>query len=186
MGKQTKTNTEFSNAGFLAKQRRIIMNTMKMFVLTLAIAITLSGSARADEEYTVGNYNIAQMTEEGITKKPPMFIDDVKQLRGELRLYLLESKTDLKEVNNLISSGALEAQMSYNESGKTVQAALSLYKTVTCKKSGTYQLKYAETSPNGCTVEKTQYYLRVPITLGKDRDLSIGIEPDYIWLIEEK
>jgi len=155
------------------------MKTIKTLILTLAVAITLSGIARADEEYTVGNYNILQMTEEDVKTKPPFRITKVEQSRGELRAYLRTTDTGdssisnllvsgkIADVNKSIKNGELESTFSNLENAQPV--TLALKKTVTCTtKTGTktkvttYDLKYSDATPNGCGSATTEYYISAP------------------------
>ena len=179
------------------------MNTIKTFVLTLAIAVTLSGIARADEEeYTVGNYNILQMTEDDVKTKPPFRITRVEQKRGALRAYIRTTDTGdssisnllvsgkIADVNKSIKNGELKSEFSTLENSQPV--TLTLKKTVTCTtKTGTktkvttYDLKYSDATPKGCGDATTEYYISAPVTLGTDRDLVIGFEPDFMWFVEK-
>jgi len=151
---------------------------LSILTIMLAVALSASGYAR-----TVGNYNERNLTEDGGNpKKMPFSITRIEQQSGQLRLWIQAGNDGINNVANLVNNGKLDAQLSDGENGKTV--SLSLRKAVTCKKTGTYQLEYSDASPKGCTVEKTEYYLNTPVTLVKNRDLAIGFDPDFLWLVE--
>jgi hypothetical protein len=125
-------------------------------------------------------------------KPMPFHIGEIEQKSGELRIFPREvwGYADHSEIARLINTGKLEAQLSDSEDGKDVQ--LSMRKIVTCKDAwgnriGPYYLGYSEPIPAVCeVVEKIQYYIRAPVSLKKGRDLTIGIDPDFVWEIERK
>ena len=157
----------------------------KLLLLTFAAFLAVSAYAR-----DVGRYTVEEMSED--EKPMPFHIGEIEQKSGELRIFPREvwGYADHSEIARLISTGKLEAQLSDSESNKDVP--LSLRKAVTCKDArgnriGPYYLGYSEAIPTACkVVEQIKYYLRAPVTLGKERDLAIGIDPDFMWLIEEK
>jgi len=125
------------------------------------------------------NFNIEEISE---NQKPmPFSITRVEQQTGEIRLWIESSK--IAEVSKLLRGGVLQAQSSKGESSITVP--LSLWKAVDCKNRGTFHLGYSEPLPN-YKIERIRYYFRVPVTLGQGRELAIGIDPDFLWLIEKK
>jgi hypothetical protein len=126
-------------------------------------------------------YNIEELQSETATVAKPFSITQVEQQRGELRLFIQAG--NIAQIQRLISSGTLAAQFSEGENAMTVP--LSLSKAVTCDTGTTYHLGYSAPMPD-CTISQIRYYLRTPVTLGQGRDLAIGIDPDFIWIIEQK
>ena len=149
--------------------------TLKTLFLLLAL-MAVSVYAR-----DVGRYNVEELSED--EKPMPFHIGEIEQKSGELRIFPI-LRVNYAEIARLISAGKLEAQLSDSEGGKTVP--LSLRKAVTCKTIGTFHLGYSQAPPSNCDVEQTRYYLRAPVTLEHGRDLAIGIDPDFLWLIEKK
>ena len=157
----------------------------KLLLLTLVMFLTVSVYAR-----TVGRYNIEELSE---NEKPmPFYIGQIEQKSGELLIFPREfwSYADHSEIARLINNGKLEASLSDSDGSKDVP--LSMRKIVTCKDSygnyiSPYYLGYSEPVPDACeVVEQIRHYISVPVTLGKERDLAIGIDPEFMWLIEEK
>ena len=157
----------------------------KLLLLTFAAFLAVSAYAR-----TVGGYNVEEMSED--EKPMPFYIGQVEQKSGELRVFPREAwnHADYSEIARLINNGKLEASLSDSEGSKDVP--LSMRKIVTCKDSygnyiSPYYLGYSEPVPDACeVVEQIRHYISVPVTLGKERDLAIGIDPEFMWLIEEK
>jgi len=148
------------------------------------IATSLIAVAHARD---IGKYNVEELTDEdGDSGKKPFTITDIEQRRGELRVWIQAQYGGIAGVARLVSNGSLDAQVSDNEGSAAVP--LSLCKAVTCNENGTYSthhLGYSEPEPN-CVIEQTRYYLSAPVTIGRERDFGIGLDPDFLWLIEEK
>lgn len=157
---------------------------MKKLCWILMLATTLTAAVHARD---VGKYNVEELTDEdGDSRKRPFTITNIEQLRGELRVWIQAQYGGIAGVAKLVSSGSLEAQVSDGEGSSA--APLSLYKAVTCKENetySTYHLGYSEPEPN-CAIEAIQYYLRAPVTIGREQDFGIGLDPDFLWMIEEK
>ena len=148
-------------------------------ILIFAVSLTIAGYSR-----DVGMYNVEELTGEGAdSAKKPFTITEIEQRNGELRLWIQPQYGGIASIARMVSSGLLEAQVSDSEGSDVV--LLSLQKAVVCKDDGTYHLRYSEPDPD-CLIERTNYYLRAPVTLRKDRDLGIGLDPDFLWLIEER
>ena len=143
-------------------------------ILLLSIVVTLAVSAHAK------NYTVEEFQSETAGKKP-FSITRIEQKPGELLLWI--ESGNIAGVSKLVSDGSLAAQLSEGETAVTVP--LSLFKAVVCKDIGTFHPGYSELLPV-CEIEQVRYYLRTPVTLGHGRDLAIGLEPDFLWLIEEQ
>ena len=134
------------------------------------------------------DYVIEEMIEEG-SPPPPFSIARVEAFPDGLRLFL--SSADIAAVASLVASGALQGQLSDNEAGTETSVTLSLGKAVWCTQdSEPVYLGYAEALPacsdSGQPPQRVEYFLIAPVTLGAGRDLAIGKDPDYLWLIEER
>ncbi|MCI0628288.1 MAG: hypothetical protein L0387_42665 [Acidobacteria bacterium] len=134
------------------------------------------------------DYVIEEMIEEG-SLPPPFSIARVEPFPDGLRLFL--SSADIAAVAGLVASGALRGQLSDNGAGTETSVTLSLGKAVWCTRdSEPVYLGYAEALPacsdTGQLPQRVEYFLISPVTLGASRDLAIGKDPDYLWLIEER
>ena len=104
---------------------------------------------------------------------------------GGLRLFLDTSRPDV--VAGLLASGALEAQLSDHRIESATNHPISLGKAVWCYPDGApIYLGYADPLPgcDGNPPVRIEYFFEVPVTLGPDRDVAIGQDPDFLWLIE--
>ena len=154
---------------------------MRKLCLILVFAVSLTAAVHARN---VGNYNVEELiSEDGDSAKKPFTITDIEQRRGELRVWIQPQYGGIAGIARLVSNGSLEAQVS--DSAGSDAVPLMLQKAVVCKEGETYYLGYSETDPD-CEIERTRYYLRTPVTIGQDRDLGIGLDPDFLWLIEER
>ena len=160
---------------------------MKKLLLIMTLAISLTAVQARD----VGIYNVEELTsEEGDYAKMPFTITGIEQERGETIIWIRALYGGIAGVARQVSAGNLKAQISDSEGGADV--TLSLNSEVTCKDvsgnyAGTYRLGYSTQLPAACaTVDSTRYYLLAPVVFGHGRDLGIGLDPDYLWLIELK
>jgi hypothetical protein len=65
--------------------------------------------------------------------------------------------------------------------------SISFGKAVWCYPGGApIYLGYADPLPgcDGNPPARIEYFFEVPVTLGPERDLAIGQDPDFLWLIE--
>lgn len=134
------------------------------------------------------DYAIEEMIEEN-SPAPPFSIARVETFSDGLRLFL--SSADIAAIAGLFASGALQGQLSDNQAGIETTVTLSLGKAVWCTQDGgPVYLGYAEALPacsdSGQPPQRVEYFLIAPVTLGAGRDLAIGKDPDYLWLIEER
>lgn len=134
------------------------------------------------------DYVVEEMCEEG-TPNLPFSIARVEPFPGGLRLFL--STNDIVAVASLVSSGALQGQLSDNVAEIETNVPLSLGKAVWCTQDGTpiylgYEDSLPACSDTGQPPERVEYFLVAPVSLGSGRDVALGKDPDYLWLIEER
>ena len=145
-----------------------------LLLLTLLVMLAVANAHGAD------NYAVEELKSE-TAGTHPFSITQIEQQRGELRMFIQSG--NIAQIQRLISDGTLSAQFSGDENAMTVP--LSLSKAVTCDTGTTYHLGYSAPLPD-CVISRTRYYLRTPVTLGQGGDLAIGIDPDFIWIIEKQ
>jgi hypothetical protein len=136
---------------------------------------------------TSGDYIIEELRDENATAPSPFSISRVVPFENGLRLFL---RTDNPEaVAVLVDAGALEAQLSDHQSETASTVLLSLGVAVSCVTGDppVYQ-GYSGTMPacGGAPPANIEYFFEVAVTLGPGRDLAIGQDPDFLWLIEER
>jgi hypothetical protein len=155
---------------------------MKQLLCVSILLLLASAPIRA------ADYVVEEMREEG-SPNLPFSIARVEPFPGGLRLFL--STNDIVAVAGLVASGALEGQLSDNEAGTQTTVTLSLGKAVWCTQDGEpVYLGYAEALPacsdTGQPPERVEFFLVASVSLGPDRDLALGKDPDHLWLIEER
>jgi hypothetical protein len=155
---------------------------MKQLLFVCILLLLITAQIRA------ADYAVEELREEGAPASP-FSIARVEPFPGGLRLFL--STKDGAAVAGLIASGALESQLSDHETETQTSVALSLGKAAWCTKdSSPVYLGYNDLLPacsdTGQPPERVEYFLVSPVTLGPGRDLAIGKDPDYLWLIEER
>jgi hypothetical protein len=133
------------------------------------------------------NYVIDELRDENSYALPPFSINRVIPSDGGLRLFIRTNSPDA--VAALLAAGALEAQLSDHKSETVKPVSLSLGKAVWCSDDGNPSfLPYRAALPlcGGKPPTRIEYFFEVPVTLGPGRDLAIGQDPDFLWLIEER
>ena len=137
--------------------------------------------------FSAGDYVIQELRDENARTLPPFSISRVVPFEGGLRLFL---GTDSPEaVAALLAAGALEAQLSDHKFETARPVALSLGKAIWCSEDGNpvFLAYRADLSVcDGKPPERIEYFFEVAVTLGPGRDLAIGQDPDFLWLIEER
>ncbi len=134
-----------------------------------------------------GQYAIEFLRSEEAAASPELSIVRAEPSAGGLRLFLDTGRPDV--VAGLLASGALEAQLSDHRTESATSRPISLGKAVWCNPdSGPIYLGYADPLPgcDGNPPASVEYFFEVPVTLGPDKDLAIGQDPDFLWLIEER
>lgn len=133
------------------------------------------------------NYSIEEMSDENLATPRPFSISRITPINGGLRIFINTNSPDV--ISNLISAGSLQAQLSDNNEGTETILPLSFGKAVWCKYPGspTY-LAYGDPLPGcgGNPPARVEYFFEVAATLGPGRDLAIGQDPEFLWLIEER
>lgn len=133
-----------------------------------------------------GEFSIQFLCDEDATTSPIFSITRAEPINGGLRLFL--GTSDPTRVAGLLANGALEAQLSDHQTETTTSPSISLGKVVWCTEDGPpIYLDFASPLPecDGKPPVKIEYFFTVPVTLGPDRDLVIGQDPDFLWIIEE-
>ncbi len=154
---------------------------MKSMPLLLAALILLAPAFAQDRTYA-----IEELRDEDSKEPSPFSITRVVALTSGLRLFF--STSNIEQVRNLLDSGSLEAQLSDNEAGIATSPSISLGKAVWCNQvNEPVYLAYSDPLPAcaGRPPVCIEYYFEVPASLGPGRDLAIGQDPDYLWLVEE-
>ena len=147
----------------------------KVLFLTLTMLAVIGYVHGAD-------FNVEEINASETTRPKPFTIIHVEQQSGELRLWI-ESR-NISEVARLLIAGDLETQSTKGE--EVIAVPLSLWKAVSCTNIGTYYLDYSASIPAGCQFMQIRYYLRAPLILDAERDFGIGLNPDFLWLVEKK
>src|SRR5262245_44767805 len=138
-------------------------------------------------QFSAGDYLIDELRDENATTSPPFSISRVVPFDGGLRLFLSTDRPDV--VADLLAAGALEAQLSDHKSDTAKPVSLSLGKAIWCSDDGNpVFLAYRAVPPlcGGKTPAKIEYFFAVAVILGPGRELVIGHDPDFVWLVEER
>jgi hypothetical protein len=138
-------------------------------------------------QFSAGDYLIEELRDENATMLPPFSISRVVPFEGGLRLFLRSHRPDA--VASLLVAGSLEAQLSDHKSETAKSVSLSLGKAIWCSDDGNpVFLAYRAEPPlcGGKTPARIEYFFEVAVILGPGRDLAIGHDPDFLWLIEER
>jgi hypothetical protein len=133
------------------------------------------------------NYTIEESSAEEATTLRPFSIARVEPVDNGLRVFLTTDNP--ASVSDLLSSGALQAQLSDNQLGTETRVSISFGKAVQCTAdSDPVYLGYPDPLPDcaGQPPVAIEYFFSVGTILGPDRDLAIGDDPDYLWLISEE
>lgn len=151
------------------------------FLLLVLIAPQVSLELRAQD------YAIEEMSDEETIAVRPFSISRVAPFDNGLRLFLSTSNSDA--VADLLDAGFLSAQLSDHESETETAVSLSLGKAVWCSEgSEPIYLEFRDPLPScdGNSPARVEYFIEVATALGSGRDLAIGQDPDFLWLIEER
>jgi hypothetical protein len=138
-------------------------------------------------ELKAQDYAIEELRDEETVAARPFSISRVLRFDGGLRLFLATGSPDA--IANLIASGSLQAQLSDQESESGTVVALTLGKAVWCSAAGDpVYLSFGDPLPacDGNQPARIAYFLETNAVLGPGRDLAIGQDPDFLWLIEER
>ena len=157
---------------------------MKKLLAILILTLGVNGVFAEDSVRNINGFTVAQLSGENVNpSKRPFTITNVQQTKENLILWI--SASNIGEVSRLLNSGRLETQSAIGE--EVSSPPLSLWKQVTCSDAmgikWTSTLGYSEAA--NCPVISTRYYFIAPVILSNGRNFGIGLDPDYLWLIEK-
>jgi hypothetical protein len=133
------------------------------------------------------NYTIEESSAEEATTPRPFSITRVEPADNGLRVFL--NTDNPGAVADLLSSGVLKAQLSDNQLGTETAVPIAFGKAVRCTSDADpVYLGYPDPLPDcaGQPPATIEYFFSIAAILGTNRDLAIGDDPDYLWLIAEK
>jgi hypothetical protein len=133
------------------------------------------------------DYAIEELSAEETWVTKPFSIARVAPFDGGLRLFI--NADDPAAVANLLAAEALQAQVSDHETETETLLSITFGKAVRCTSgSDPVYLGYPDPNPDcgGQPTAVIEYFLSVAAVLGSNRDLAIGEDPDFMWLIEER
>ena len=139
------------------------------------------------QEIRAQDFAIEEMSDEETVAVKPFSISRVLPFNGGLRVFITTDNPDA--VAALLASGALQAQLSDHNSETETVVSLSLGKTVQCSDSvDPVYMAYGDPLPScdGNPPVHIEYLFEAAVVLGPGRDLAIGQDPDFLWLIEER
>jgi hypothetical protein len=152
-----------------------------LFTLLLVLATLPSLQLKAQD------YAIEEMSDDNTVAPRPFSISRVTRINGGLRIFINTSNPDT--IAKLVSAGSLQAQLSDNEAGTETILPLSYGKAVWCEFPGSpAYLAFGDPLPscNGNPPARIEYFFEVAAVLDPGRDLAIGQDPEFLWLIEER
>ena len=135
--------------------------------------------------FGAGDYTIEELVDENATTSPPFSISHVVPFPDGLRFFLTTDSPGA--VADLLADGALQAELSDHETETATAVSLSLGEAIWCSQDGdpVYVVNVDPLVLCGALPARIEYYLEVVAALGPGRDLAIGQDPDFLWLIEE-
>ena len=136
--------------------------------------------------FGAGDYTIEELIDEDATTSPPFSINSVVPVDGgDLRLFLTTDSPDA--VADLLADGALQAEVSDHESETATSVYVFFGEAVWCTEDGdpVYRAYRDPIPPCDASPARVEYFFELAVTLGLGRDLAIGQDPDFLWLIEE-
>jgi hypothetical protein len=155
------------------------MRFCKMLSLLLFILTALPVKAQ--------DYAIEELSAEEITHPRPFSIARVEPVDTGLRLFL--STDNPEAIADLLAAGGLKAQLSDHATETETLLPISFGKAVRCTAdSDPVYLAYADPLPDcdGNPPAGIEHFFEVAAVLGPYRDLALGEDPDFLWLIEEQ
>jgi hypothetical protein len=163
-------------------RRNIMRIRIKESLLLLVLMMPLvSTQLRAQ------NFAVAEMSDEETTATRPFTISRVESFDGGLRLFI--NTGDPNAVSDLLDAGSLVGQLSDHNVPEEAPVLLVLAKALICTPySMPIYTGYRDWFPYcGCQPPfGIEYFIMAAVTLGPGRDLAIGQDPDFMWLIEEQ
>ena len=146
---------------------------MTVLLLAMTIAIPIPPF-----QVQGGSYVVEEMGAETASAQPPLTIIRVVAIPGGLRLFV--SCDSPAAVQELLSRGALEAQLSDHRAGRSTDVSLSFGRAVWCSEDGLPVYPgYLAPLPecDGQPPARIEYFFEANATPGAGRDLAIGLEP---------
>ncbi len=137
-------------------------------------------------ELKAQNFAIDEMRDANTAAIKPFSISRVLAFNGGLRIFL--NTADPNVVAGLLKAGALQAQLSDHNAGTETLIPLTLGKAVWCSNAANpIYIAFGDPLPscNGKPPASIEYFFEAAVVLGPGRDLAIGQDPDFLWLIEE-
>ena len=158
------------------------MQSRKLFVLALfLILLPASQSLKAQ------GYVFEELTAENLTATSPFSIIQVVSIDGGLRIFI--GTDDPDAVAGLLATGALMTQLSDHVAMTEAPVPISFGKAVWCTVDGDpVYLVYQDPLPS-CGSQPPaiiKYYFDAAAVLGPGRDLALGLDPNFLWLIAEQ
>ena len=134
------------------------------------------------------DYVVEEMREEGTPNLPFLSRASNRSLED---FASSSQRKDIVAVASLVSFWRAARPTVRQRGRDRDQRPISLGKAVWCTQdSAPVYLGYEDSLPacsdSGQPPERVEYFLIAPVTLGPGRDLAIGKDPDYLWLIEER
>ena len=133
------------------------------------------------------DYAVEELSAEETSAIRPFSITQVVPTDSGLRLFL--STDNPAAIADLLSSGALQTQLSDNVAGTETPVPISFGEAVWCTADGDpVYLAYQDALPScgGQPPAIIEYFFDVAAVLGPGSDLALGEDPDFLWLIEEE
>lgn len=154
------------------------MRSWKIFSVLLVLLTVLPVKAQ--------DYAIEELSSEAALPRP-FSITRVAPFDGGLRLFM--STENPQAVADLLSAGVLQAQLSDHGTDSGTLVSITFGKAVRCTvEANPAYLGYLDPLPacDGQSPAAIEYFFSVAAVLGPNRDLAIGEDPDFLWLIEEQ
>src|SRR5207247_4351385 len=125
--------------------------------------------------FGAGDYTIEELIDEDATTSPPFSISHVVPFPDGLRFFLRTDSPDA--VADLLTDGALQAELSDHESETATAVSLSLGEAIWCSQDGDPFYVAYQDDPLvlcGAPPARIEYCLAVVAAVGPGRDLVTG------------
>jgi hypothetical protein len=158
------------------------MKFHKLFVFAMFL-ILLSACQRLKAQ----GYVFEELKAEDTTARGPFSITQVVPIDRGLRIFI--STDDPETIANLLATGAPLTQLSDHIAGTETPVPISFGKVVWCTVGeDPVYLDYKDPLPScgGQPPAIIEYFFDAAAVLGHGRDLALGVDPNFLWLIEEQ
>jgi hypothetical protein len=159
---------------------------MRIRIAAFVLSVGLLAS-QIPQEIRAQDFAIEEMSDEETIAVKPFSISRVLPFNGGQRIFITTDNPDT--ISALLASGSLQAQLSDHNSETETVVSLSLGKAVQCSDSvDPVYMAYGDPLPScdGNPSAHIEYFFEAAAVLGPGRDLAIGQDPDFLWLIEER